>query len=460
MIRKTRLILREEYSSFESLLELARNHEYTEFWICQPEEHAPFHCLTGLSHEDVLKEYNHLADLMEANNNELNWMFGSTHWDPDMSQKIADCGGGFSGDISNIAAINASKINVHHYSARFASYTVNYNMPEDNNISKSILFSSLMRGAWEHRCMLIDKFFKYNLLDKGIVTWQYLADEVNFNWKHWTPERLILDMKVNQTDTSMNIFTNVKDESPINISVYPKEIDNVLLDVVVESSLVSSFITEKTFKALFNGMPFVVFGRVNQNAILRDRMGFKLYDNIISYDFDSVFDLETRAEMLCQELLKLEDQDYNQLWEQTRDIARFNINRFFDILLNLDLMPDRFAEIARGDIDFDFVGKHTGYENYTASAYPQYAEELKNLRQKSIDKTYQPLQQLGKQIMLPQEITTNGYYFVHPFRNNPNAGALIQIVRCFGVDFQARICATDDIIDVFFSDLWHKQLDR
>jgi hypothetical protein len=62
--------------------------------------------------------------------------------------------------------------------------------------------------------------------------------------------------------------------------------------------------------------------------------------------------------------------------------------------------------------------------------------------------------------MLPQEINTNGYYFVHPFRNNPNAGALIQIVRCFGVDFQARICATDDIIDVFFSDLWHKQLDR
>jgi hypothetical protein len=105
-----------------------------------------------------------------------------------------------------------------------------------------------------------------------------------------------------------------------------------------------------------------------------------------------VFDLETRAEMLCQELIKLEGQDYNQLWAQTRDIARFNINRFFDILLNLDLMPDRFAEIARGDIDFDFIGEHTGYENYTAPAYPQYAQELKNLRQKLIDKTYQPLQ--------------------------------------------------------------------
>ena len=62
--------------------------------------------------------------------------------------------------------------------------------------------------------------------------------------------------------------------------------------------------------------------------------------------------------------------------------------------------------------------------------------------------------------MLPQEITTNGYYFVHPFRNNPNAGALIQIVRRFGVDFEARVCATDQIIDVFFSDLLPESLDR
>jgi len=62
--------------------------------------------------------------------------------------------------------------------------------------------------------------------------------------------------------------------------------------------------------------------------------------------------------------------------------------------------------------------------------------------------------------MLPQEITTNSFYYVHPFRNNPNAGALIQIVRRFGVDFQARVCATGDLIDVFFSDLWHKPLDR
>ena len=59
-----------------------------------------------------------------------------------------------------------------------------------------------------------------------------------------------------------------------------------LFDIVVESTTETSFFTEKTFKPLFYGKPFVILGAIGQNTILRD-WGFETFDEYFDLSQDA-----------------------------------------------------------------------------------------------------------------------------------------------------------------------------
>ena len=59
---------------------------------------------------------------------------------------------------------------------------------------------------------------------------------------------------------------------------------------IFSSFVMISFFTEKTFKPLFYGKPFVILGSIGQNTILRD-WGFETFDDYFDLSQDANPDL-------------------------------------------------------------------------------------------------------------------------------------------------------------------------
>lgn len=86
-----------------------------------------------------------------------------------------------------------------------------------------------------------------------------------------------------------------------------------------------AFLTEKTFKAILNAHPFVIFGCVNTLASLRG-LGYRTFDHLIDTSYDTIKDntqrfratmasvrqLLNREDLLSWYQLCLEDIEYNQ----------------------------------------------------------------------------------------------------------------------------------------------------
>lgn len=76
------------------------------------------------------------------------------------------------------------------------------------------------------------------------------------------------------------------------------------VNIVCESFCEDSIMyTEKTWKSIFYGKPFLILGAKNQNIKLKE-LGFFIYDDIFNYDFDSQENIIDRMNMMVEEIKK------------------------------------------------------------------------------------------------------------------------------------------------------------
>ena len=88
-----------------------------------------------------------------------------------------------------------------------------------------------------------------------------------------------------------------------------------------------AFLTEKTFKPIRHGQPFVIFGTSNSLATLR-RLGYRTYDSHIDNSYDTVIDNTERFVKLISTVNKLGNQDLHVWFEQLAEDARYNQELF------------------------------------------------------------------------------------------------------------------------------------
>lgn len=101
-----------------------------------------------------------------------------------------------------------------------------------------------------------------------------------------------------------------------------------------------AFITEKTFKAVLNGHPFVVFGCAGTLATLRD-LGYRTFDGLIDNSYDTVQDNTQRFRATVQAVRLLLDQDLHAWYQQCRP----------DIVHNQQLfVANKRSRLARLDL--------------------------------------------------------------------------------------------------------------
>ena len=89
------------------------------------------------------------------------------------------------------------------------------------------------------------------------------------------------------------------------------------------------FISEKVFKPMRHGQPFVVFGTPHTLATLR-RLGYRTFDQHIDNSYDTVEDNTERFKLCVNAVKKIKNQDMHAWYQHCLPDIRYNRQRFID----------------------------------------------------------------------------------------------------------------------------------
>ena len=161
----------------------------------------------------------------------------------------------------------------------------------ENSVIPDKKFLCLNRRMFYHKYRVIEELFNMGLLDDTRFSW---VD--NKNGKNLSNKNLISYLGIDVNDfRSIQLEGDVmygkdlsrKDEYlyTINPDWYYKSRINIVTETILEGQEIH--ITEKTWKAIYLGIPFVVYASKNHLKTLRE-MGFKTFNTLINEGYDAM----------------------------------------------------------------------------------------------------------------------------------------------------------------------------
>jgi hypothetical protein len=172
-------------------------------------------------------------------------------------------------------------------------------------IDNKYLFLSFNRKPREHRIFFVHECIKNDLFNIGIISLPKIFWNDNFSNKYYDIN--ILQKMIKTTpyyiDSNFN-FKNAsfKEQMEIKLTFYEKTFISVINETFVNSG--SLFITEKTWKSISIGHPFIIYSNPHILKELKS-MGYKTFDKWIDESYDKEFDEFKRGNMIIYELIKL-----------------------------------------------------------------------------------------------------------------------------------------------------------
>ena len=221
----------------------------------------------------------------------------------------------------------------------------NPNVCRNNNIDH--LYITMNNLAQPHRCLVMDLLCKYDLIERGAISWRDVLRQYDgvrtelvseseksgiYKWKHWKPKKMILDVPMDMT-------SNVRQEC------LPMQYASSFMQIVTESSHEYFFISEKTTMPLLFNKLFLVAGSKNFHANLKD-MGFELYDELFDYSFDQQSDIILRYEGLIRNIFRYKNKSpaqLQQLIESVWDKISHNRNHAIYLSKNIPKIWDNIV---------------------------------------------------------------------------------------------------------------------
>lgn len=187
------------------------------------------------------------------------------------------------------------------------------------------LYVSLNQKPKQHRAMFIDYIHKYNLIDYGIFSWNELLNEWSNNYKFKFWDEKIVRLDINQERELLDVRKDYFTDDIFNFGC----LFNIIGESIDNNDMF--FITEKTFKNLLIGQPFICVGSPYQNVTLRN-FGFRLYENVIDYSFDGNQSILDRVHGVIENLNRIKKRDLNEIYNIMKNDIEYNIDNFYSIL--------------------------------------------------------------------------------------------------------------------------------
>ncbi|MBC8409202.1 MAG: hypothetical protein H8E12_10845 [Rhodobacteraceae bacterium] len=197
-----------------------------------------------------------------------------------------------------------------------------------------------------HRFEMVNFLYRYNLQNKGHISWLNRHGEPIRRYSRYYSELEdnVFDCKTLELD-----FTGPELGISSQQLQVPPQYREACFDIVNESSANDEdiFITEKTWKAILQKTPFIIFGSKNSHKHLEEYFGIKPYTELFDYKFDEL-NLDERVHSIKHNnLVRLINMDIHKLNEIV------NSDKMQDLLeYNKEQLLKLFVDSARWDSYF------------------------------------------------------------------------------------------------------------
>ena len=201
--------------------------------------------------------------------------------------------------------------------------------------SRHFSIMTLVKRGRIWRGFVVDKFFECGLKDRTHVCVRVNPLAIGFNGSYLIENNSLkqeIKFKPTSWTTSMDIPYKSSDIIDFHRNKTPPEYMMGAIDVVLETINDSFFVTEKTIRPIMSEKPFLVFSCKDFHKKLVEKYGFKLYDNLFDYSFDSIEDPMERFTQQIKVLKDVSDKfSPEQIFNLTRDVAHHNNHVLEDI---------------------------------------------------------------------------------------------------------------------------------
>lgn len=118
------------------------------------------------------------------------------------------------------------------------------------------------------------------------------------------------------------------DHRAVETFLYTSSICHLVIETFLDADgSGGTFLTEKTYKCIKFGQPFVIIGTPNSLRALRDQ-GYRVFDHAIDNSYDTIINPTQRWKSLCQTIEKIKVQDPNSWFLSCLDDVRHNQRLF------------------------------------------------------------------------------------------------------------------------------------
>lgn len=233
---------------------------------------------------------------------------------------------------------------------------------EIKTIEPDKFIMTMNNRATTHRRFMMKWLDYYNLLTDSYFSW---IRPTNWNFKrmHSTFDSDMIWSKEEKRYFLPSQTWVTKHDSPHFEDDIPKEFYRTFVNVVNETSTKVVFVTEKTWRCLLLGKPFIVNGAPNFHKSLKEK-GFKLYDEIFDYSFDSIENDEKRCQQIAQQLYNLKDSDLEQLYDSIYHKLIYNQNLCKEMILNNVGIPDIKSSFLERHLNMVEISKNKIQEKF------------------------------------------------------------------------------------------------
>jgi hypothetical protein len=228
-------------------------------------------------------------------------------------------------------------------SEAYLNYTPSNDLPlYDPAAQKKYKFLSLNRAARPHRILMLAMFEFLKISDSGFITWPVGNDQLTkipeyFNSFSMGIKRMPEFEKFLLTNKRLSdkYFDSTSDGNHLWGSAMPlyKQADFEIVNETYHCNIGDVvFLTEKTFRSLWAGIPFMLHGTPGSLKLLRD-LGYKTFDMVFDESYDNVYSPMHTIELIAMQtrsLVKLDPLAPNPLRQpEIAEIIKHNRNNFW-----------------------------------------------------------------------------------------------------------------------------------
>jgi hypothetical protein len=209
-----------------------------------------------------------------------------------------------------------------HYFEPWNKY--NEDLVEFKPVDDKNLFLSYNRQPRIHRIRLAIELLRTNLFNRGLLSLYRLNGPLPYALPH--ENEFLVNNSPFTIDSKYDLYYNLA----INITKedYEKTFISLLTETLVDDGTL--FLSEKIWKPIMVGHPFLVYGNKGTLKYLKE-LGYKTFDKWIDESYDDIDDRELRCCKIVSELSKFSDMSNDELKgirEEMKEVCQHNREHF------------------------------------------------------------------------------------------------------------------------------------